>query len=90
MSAPAGISWSQEFSIQANESIARVTLVRAGAVTHTFDHETRFYELPVNQNGNIVTVYSPATTNIAPSGFYLLFVWNDLGVPSIAKIIQIG
>ena len=84
------IGWDQTFSIEATDSIARVTLVRVGAATHTFDHETRFFDLSIPQTGNIVTVRSPATANVAPPGFYLLFVWNASGVPSVAKIIQIS
>ena len=84
------IGWNQEFSVQANESIIRVTLVRAGASTHTFNQETRFFDLPLSQAGNIVTVKSPATSNIALPGTYLLFVWNTKGIPSVAKIINIG
>lgn len=84
------LDWNQEFSIEATASIAKVTLVRAGAVTHNYDNEARFFDLPVSQAGRIVTVKTPATPNIAPPGFYLLFVWNAWGVPSIAKIVQIG
>jgi len=84
------IGWNQDFSIEADENIVRVTLVRVGAATHSFNNETRFFNLPIPQTGNIVTVRSPVIASIAPPGFYLLFVWNALGVPSIAKIIQIG
>ncbi|MBY0473656.1 MAG: DUF1929 domain-containing protein [Nitrosomonas sp.] len=84
------ISWNQEFSVEASEDITRVTLVRAGAVTHTFDQETRFFDLPVAQAGSIVTVQSPVSPNLAPPGHYLLFVWNASGVPSVARIIQMG
>lgn len=84
------VSWDQQFSVEASESIARVTLVRAGAVTHAFNHETRFFDLPVSEAANIVMVQSPASPNLAPPGYYLLFVWNASGVPSIARIIQIG
>ena len=84
------IGWNQDFSVESTDSIARVTLIRVGAVTHTFDHETRFHELPITQKGNIVTVQSPVSANLAPPGFYLLFVWNESGVPSIAKFMQIG
>ena len=84
------IGWGEDFSIQADETIAKVTLVRAGAVTHSFNSETRFINLPIPRRGNIVTVRSPATANIAPPGFYLLFVWNAEGAPSIARMIEIG
>ena len=88
--APTSIGWNQEFSVQANQSITRITLVRAGASTHTFNQETRFFNLPLSQTGKIVTVKSPATANIAPPGSYLVFVWNAAGVPSVANIIKIG
>jgi len=84
------IGWNEDFSIQADERINKVTLVRIGAVTHSFNSETRFFNLPISQKGYIVTARSPATANIAPPGFYLLFVWNAEGVPSIARIIEIG
>lgn len=84
------LGWSQEFSIEATDSIAKVTLVRVGVVTHNYNNETRFFDLSISQAGNIVTVKTPETPNIAPPGFYLLFIWNALGVPSVAKIIQIG
>lgn len=84
------IGWNQEFTIEATESISRVTLVRSGAVTHAFNNEQRFLELPLLQAGSTVTVHSPASANIAPPGYYLLFVWNASGVPSVAKFVQLG
>ena len=88
--APAVIGWNQEFSVQANQSIARITLVRSGAATHNFNNETSFFKLPLPQAGSTVTVKSPASSSVAPPGFYLLFAWNAAGIPSIAKIIKIG
>lgn len=90
--APAAmIGWNQEFSIEATENIARVTLMRAGAVTHAFNNEQRFFNLlPISQTDNSVTVRSPTSVNDAPPGFYLLFIWNDAGTPSVAKILHIG
>ncbi len=84
------VSWDQDFSIESNTSIARVTLVRTGAATHTFDHEARFFDLTIPQAGNIVTVRTPANANIAPPGFYMIFVWDASGVPSVARIMHIG
>ena len=84
------IGWDQDFSIEATDNIARVTLLRVGAATHNFNNETRFFDLPIPQTGNIVTVRSPETANIAPPGFYLLFVWDVAGVPSVAKFVRIG
>lgn len=84
------IGWNQSFSVEATHTIARITLTRLGTVTHSFDNESRFLDLPVSQAGRIVTVKSPASASIIPPGFYMLFAWNPWGFPSEAKIIQIG
>ncbi|UJP06264.1 MAG: DUF1929 domain-containing protein [Nitrosomonas sp.] len=84
------IGWDQEFSIEATENITRVTLTRFGAATHAFNNEARFFELPISAVSNIVTVHTPSSPNLAPPGYYMLFVWNNTGVPSIARIIHIG
>lgn len=84
------IGWNENFTVEATNTIARVTLARLGSVTHSFDNESRFMELPVSQTGKIVTVRSPASASIFPPGFYMLFVWNPWGIPSVAKIIHIG
>jgi len=65
--------------------------VRIGATTHAFNNETRFFNLPTPQKGSkLVTVRSPASANVAPPGFYMLFVWDIDGTPSVARIVQIG
>ena len=46
--------------------------------------------LSFTQATNGLNVTMPANTNIAPPGFYMLFILNGSGVPSVAKIIQIG
>jgi len=84
------ISWDQNFSVEATHTIARITLTRLGSVTHNFDNESRFFDLPISQTGKIVTVRSPTSASLFPPGFYMLFVWNPWGFPSVAKIIQIG
>ena len=37
-----------------------------------------------------ITVSAPATASLAPPGYYLLFIVDSRGVPSIAKIIRIS
>jgi len=84
------IGWNESFSVESDEVINRVTLLRVGAATHNIDVEARFFNLTIPSKGKIVTLKSPANANIAPPGYYMLFVWNSAGVPSIARIIQIG
>ena len=82
----------------AGNKIMRITLVRAGAATHTFNNETRFFELPIlpkvgavtGIGTNLVSVLTPFDLNVAPPGYYMVFAWNDKGVPSVSKIIEIS
>ncbi|HRB29024.1 MAG TPA: galactose oxidase early set domain-containing protein [Nitrosomonas sp.] len=75
--------------MESDEVIHRATLLRVGAVTHNIDAEARFFGT-VTIKSKIVTLRSPANANIAPPGYYMLFVWNSAGVPSVARIIRIG
>ncbi len=88
------ISWDQEMTVTAGEDniINRITLVRAGAATHTFNNETRFFDLPISKRieTNVVTVVTPKNAKEAPPGYYMVFAWNDKGVPSVSKIIEIS
>lgn len=70
--------------------VQRVTLVRTGAVTHSFDMGQRFLELAFTQRNGSVAVSMPNTPNIAPPGYYMLFLVNSAGVPSVARIINLS
>ena len=37
-----------------------------------------------------LTVTAPANTNIAPPGYYMLFIVNSAGVPSVAPILSLS
>jgi hypothetical protein len=70
-------------------TISRVALVRSGSVTHSFDMGQRFMNLGFTQSGDTLRVRAPANRNIAPPGQYLLFVFDQAGVPSVAEIFQL-
>ncbi len=88
-SAPAKLNWGQTFDLGTNQSasVARVTLIKTGSVTHSFNTEARFIELSFTKSGNKVKVKAPANANIATPGRYLLFVLDGQGVPSVAKVV---
>jgi len=88
--APTMVTWAAPFEVQASAPISRVTLVRAGSVTHTVDFDQRFMDLAFTASGNAATVTAPAGPNLAPPGFYLLFVFDAAGVPSVAAMLRIG
>jgi hypothetical protein len=90
-SAPAKLTRGQTFVVGTDQptTIARVTLIKTGSVTHGFNMEQRFMELPFTRSGSTLKVQAPANANIAPPGRYLLFVLDGQGVPSIAKVVEI-
>ena len=71
-------------------TIASVVLVRAGAPTHAFDMDQRLVELSYSIGAGVLNVTAPPNGNIAPPGYYLLFVLNAAGVPSVAPFVQLA
>jgi hypothetical protein len=90
-SAPAIAGYGQSLPITSAQAgtIAKVGLVRLGAPTHSEDQGQRYIPLSFNGSGTTITALSPATSNIAPAGYYMLFVTDTAGVPSVAKILKL-
>jgi hypothetical protein len=70
-------------------TITSVALIRTGAVTHFFDQNARYVPLGFSQTTGGLTVTAPANANLAPPGYYMLFLVNGTGVPSIAPFVQL-
>ncbi len=67
--------------------IDSVVLVRPMAVTHQTDSEQRVIPLNFTTSGTTLTVTAPNGNHphaVAPKGYYMLFIVNNLGVPSVA------
>jgi hypothetical protein len=89
-SAPQVLEPGQSFTIATSPGeIDRVTLVAAGSVTHGVNLQQRFVELGFSANGSSISAAMPARAAETPPGYYLLFVLNDAGVPSMAKIVRV-
>lgn len=73
-----------------SRTISRVTLVRTGSNTHSFDMDQRFMELDFTQSGSRLTVSGPRNANVAPPGQYMLFVIDGNGVPSVASLLRLA
>lgn len=89
--APAVVDYGQPFSVQMRDTaaVARVTLVRLPATTHSFNQNQWFGELTFTRTAGALSVTAPATARRAPPGHYLLFVLDAAGVPSEAKVVQL-
>lgn len=71
-------------------TIASACLVRPGATTHSSNNEQRLIDLPLQVAGpDQLTLALPGSGNLAPPGWYLLFVINSDGVPSHGQWIHL-
>jgi hypothetical protein len=91
-SAPASIGYNTAFQVTTPDAanIASVVLVRAGSATHAFDFEQRMIALSFTAGAGTLSLTAPPNANIAPPGYYMLFVLNQAGVPSSASWVQVS
>jgi Domain of unknown function (DUF1929)/Bacterial Ig domain/Kelch motif len=89
-SAPAQLSYGQNFTVQTPDAsrIAKISLIRFGAVTHDFNTGEHFVPLTFTAGSGQLTVTAPANSNLAPPGNYMLFLADTNGVPSVAAIVH--
>ncbi|HEX5384860.1 MAG TPA: galactose oxidase-like domain-containing protein, partial [Propionibacteriaceae bacterium] len=90
-SVPSTTTYGQDFDISSTQAgaIAKVGLVRLGAATHSQDQGQRYVPLSFTASSSTITATAPANSNIAPAGYYMLFITDDAGVPSVAKMIKL-
>jgi Galactose oxidase-like, Early set domain len=71
--------------------VARVAILRCVSVTHAFSSDRRYVGLNFEVTpGHQLRVQMPMNTNIAPPGYYLLFVVDTHGIPSVGRFVQVG
>jgi hypothetical protein len=91
-SAPKIIQYGQNFSLSFTSTTTtnRVVLIRNSCVTHSVNMEQRYVLLGDLTNGSgTFTVSGPATGNHAPPGYYMLYVINQNGVPSVSTMVHV-
>src|SRR5262249_19210661 len=69
--------------------IISVALIRNGSVTHAFNTDQTFVPLSFTQTSGGLTVQAPANANLAPPGYYMLFLVTSKGVPSVAPFARL-
>jgi len=72
------------------DSISKVTLLKQASVTHTNSMSQGFQSLSFTKTSTGLNVTMPANANLATPGYYMLFILNGSGVPSVGSIIQIS
>src|SRR5438105_3835536 len=90
--APSVIGYGGSFQVSTPNAanIASVALIRNGANTHAFDMDQRMISLAFTKGTGKLTVTAPPHANIAPPGYYMLFIVDANGVPSVAPFVQVS
>lgn len=89
--APSSIGYATQFTVQTPDAatISSAVLVRPGSPTHAFDQDQRLVGLSFTIGSGSLTIIGPPQRTIAPPGYYMLFLLNKSGVPSIARFVQL-
>jgi hypothetical protein len=93
-SAPASAGYGATIAVGTPNAaaIAKVSLVAPSSTTHEFNQHQRYVPLAFSRtaDGTGLSVTVPSNPNLAPPGYYMLFILNGAGVPSVAKMIRVG
>lgn len=92
---PQFVSYEESFDITLDRPAAdveRVALIRNSSVTHSTNNDQRYIGLEITErSGNTVTVTAPPTGNVAPPGYYMLWVVDGSGNPcQLAKFVRMA
>jgi hypothetical protein len=67
-----------------------VSIIRNGVTTHAFDNSQRLVDLDITGQGSgRITATVTNQPTVAPPGWYMLFLVDTTGVPSVATWIHL-
>ena len=91
-SAPSASTYGANMTISTPDasSISAVNLVSLSADTHQADMDQHFVPLSFTAGSGSLTVQAPSSAALAPPGYYMLFIVNGAGVPSVAAIVRMN
>jgi YVTN family beta-propeller protein len=79
-----------QLGVSSARPISRVTFVKTGSATHGWNMDQRFVDLPFNVlSASSVAVQIPGLAASVPPGMWMMFVIDDAGVPSLAKMVRV-
>ena len=97
LNAPDTVKYGKPFKVSAvaKKGVKAVTLIRTGSMSHSLNTDVRYVKVEFKEgktkNGvTELTVYPPKLPATAVGGYYYLFVLDNAGVPSIAKVTAVG
>jgi hypothetical protein len=91
LDAPRRVERGDRVALRVSGAVDRVRLIRPSAVTHLTDPEQRSIGAQiVRQRDDRLDVKIPGSIGLVPTGYYMLFVVDDEGVPSQSTWIHVS
>jgi hypothetical protein len=93
--APERLTWRQSVVLRVRAArrarpVNRAVLVAPSAVTHAVDMNQRYVPLRIKRAAKgTLTARMPGDADIAPPGYYMLFVLDRSGTPSVARWVRV-
>ena len=90
--APREVKLCESFAVHTPNAgdVKWISLVRPMATTHSYDSDQRLVDVPFKRRGVCqLLAHMPDNPNLVPPGYYMLFIVNRRGVPSIAKWVRV-
>ena len=85
------LSWGDTFTIRSRQarSIESVVLMKPGANTHQMNFDQRCVPLRFDAGRSTIKATLPPQRIANPPGYYMLFILNGRGVPSVAEFVRV-
>lgn len=89
--APPAIAYGTSFDFEFVGGVGpyTISLIALSSVTHSNNMGQRYVRLGEAPAGGRVSLFAPGTANLAPPGFYMMFVVDGQGVPSISRMVRV-
>jgi hypothetical protein len=93
--APIILSYGEAFDVTIDQpaaNVQRVALIRNGTATHSTNNDQRYIGLSIASTSlHVLTLAAPPNGNVAPPGYYMLWVIDNAGNPcQLAKFIRLA
>jgi hypothetical protein len=90
--APTTVDYGKPFkvSVASTKKIKTVSMLRTGAMSHSLNSDIRLVKMAFKQSGANLTVYPPKLPGTAIGGYYMLFIVDEAGVPSVSTKLALG
>jgi hypothetical protein len=90
--APPAVIYGDEFEIRTPDApqVDEVALIRPSSTTHCVNTDQRYVGMPITgRTSESLRAQIPDNPNLAPPGYYMLFILRD-GIPSEARFMRVG